>query len=518
MSFLYESRTYSSEKNGLIRCIRILGRRYVRVDGIDQTSPCVNAIWKKALRRIPKNSGVKKVLILGFGAGGNIKLIHNRFPGAKIMAVEWDPVMVDIAKELKFFKVNNQPLLIIEDVSKAVPRLNELKKQFDLLIVDLFRGAKPAPALYEKQFIASLAGIMAPNGCLLINAFKNPEIFEVFDEYLSRMSSWRFNINRLALYRHRGKGKTGDPLPPGYLHYKQSAIYLSHSRALNYKTDLVGENSCLGVRWHFGPIYFESYESDKEPKVSPHKSLRLIIWQPLTRLEKPAGWRRSWIQMNLRQTGFAEINPVRNSRGMFRSSWELPQVVTRAAERQGIISNGIKNPDRYWENWTAHAKRHRQKWLGDKRFVISEINLKDFLTAYRKVRGLPFFMKRDYVRLIQKQKTAYGDLAHLFAAREKEKGEVIAGLMVIDLPDIKSSHHFASFILPGARKTSVGTGLIDYWFKHAVKNSLRFLNFGTIRAPGDPRSWKGFSRFKTQFGLYLIRRPYPLIKFVRGVK
>src|SRR3990167_5522618 len=37
-----------------------------------------------------------------------------------------------------------------------------------------------------------------------------------------------------------------------------------------------------------------------------------------------------------------EINLVRNSRGVFRSTRELSQVATRATERRGIISNGIK--------------------------------------------------------------------------------------------------------------------------------------------------------------------------------
>ena len=38
----------------------------------------------------------------------------------------------------------------------------------------------------------------------------------------------------------------------------------------------------------------------------------------------------------------AEINPVRNSRGAWRSPRELSQAVTRSAERRGIISNGIE--------------------------------------------------------------------------------------------------------------------------------------------------------------------------------
>ena len=474
MKFFYKSREYHSEKNGIIRCQRILGKWWVSVNGIGQTTPYVKAVWKKALRRLPKKKSVKKVLLLGLGAGGQIGLIYHRFPYCRITAVEWDPIMVKIGEELNFLKSFKRPLIIIDDALNILPRLQE---KFDLILVDLFSGQEPAPILYSRPFIESVRDKLESDGYLLINAFRNPELLEIFDRILSRISSWRFSKNKLALFCHRGRGVMGDPLPSGYVPYKQSSVYLSgsHSR----KTSLVGQEGCLGLRWHFGPLWFEGYESDKEPNLSLFNAFRIIIWQPLTRLDKPALWRRSWLQMNLRRTGFAEI----------------------------------KNPDAYWENWTSHAKRHRKKWLSEKRYIIEEGEIEEFCAAYRQTPKLPF-LKRVFIKLIKQRKMINGDSVHFFLARDELNGKIIAGLAVLDLPDIAHSNHLISFIHSQAKDSSLGVGLIDYWFKYAIANSLRFLNFGVFWTPSEPKSWKGFSRFKSQFGIYLIHRPFPLIRFV----
>lgn len=478
MSFLYESRQYTSEKNGLIHCQKRWGKWFVKVDKIDQTSPYVTAMWKRGLRRLPKRTGFKRILVLGLGAGSCLGPIYRYFPKAQLTAVEWDPVMIEIAKELKFIKPGFRLSLIIDDALMALPRL---KKRFSLIIIDLFRGSKPAPILYQPPFISFLQETLSSDGYLLLNAFGNSELLAVFDQQMSRLSSWRFKFNKLALYTHRGRGKIGDPLPNGYVHYKQSPDYLLGGRPAKANISLVGREGGWGLRWHFGPLWFEGYESDQEPEIQPHQSRRLIIWQPLSRLDKPKGWHRSWLQMNFRQTGFSEI----------------------------------KNPADYWQEWNSHAKRHRQRWLSQNSYTISEAGLDEFIRAFQKTRGLPSFLRSFSIKMLQWRKNRHNSNLRLFAVRDNIKGEISAGLAVIDLPEIGCSNHLISFILPQAKASSAGVGLIDYWFRESISRFFRFLNFGTVWTPGDPRSWKGFSNFKKQFNLYLIHRPNPLIKFVK---
>lgn len=478
MSWFYEQKEYSSEKNGLIRCTRLLGQWYVRVGGYDQTTPYIRTMWKRALRRVPRQSGVKQVLLLGLGAGGVINNIRRRFPHCRITIVEWDPVMLGIAEKLRLFVRDDRTTIIVDDAACAIPALASFS--FDVIIVDLFRGSEPSSALATSAFVSELARLLNSRGYLLLNVFKKQELFSLFDEAVLRYASWRYRYNRLALYRPWGNGRAGDPLPAGYQHYKQSREYLRGDCDPKRSVQVIGEEGCLGMRWQAGPFRFEGYETDVEPSILLGLA-RMIIWQPLTRRDKPAGWHRSFVQMNFRRTGFAEIS----------------------------------NPSMYWGSWTSHAQRHRRRWLRDTRYVIEEVELETFVEAYQRVRKLSGFLRREFVKMVRRRYAAHGDAIHLFAARERTTGQLVAGLATVDFPDASHTHHLISFIHPSAASSSVGTGLIDYWFQHAISAGIRFLNFGVFWSFGDAWSWRGFSKFKSQFGIFYIHRPNPLVKFVK---
>ena len=46
-----------------------------------------------------KSDDIKKILVLGLGAGSIVKVINKYFPKSKITAVEIDPMMVEIGKK-----------------------------------------------------------------------------------------------------------------------------------------------------------------------------------------------------------------------------------------------------------------------------------------------------------------------------------------------------------------------------------------------------------------------------------
>ena len=233
------------------------------------------------------------------------------------------------------------------------------------------------------------------------------------------------------------------------------------------------------MRWRHGPLSFEGYESDEEPVITEGPA-RMVIWQPLTRKDKPTGWHRSFIQMNFRRTGVAEIT----------------------------------DPDHYTAGWSDHAKRHLRKWLRTQPYRIEETqDLDEFVRAHRATQKL-WLIKSDFIRIVERRKVVHGDDTRLFVARNVDGG-VVAGFAAIDLPTQNQSHHLISFIHAEAEHTSVGTGLMDHWFKHAIARGIRFLDFGVFWTFGDPLDWRGFSRFKSQFGIHYIHRPNPLVKFVR---
>jgi hypothetical protein len=56
---------------------------------------------------------------------------------------------------------------------------------------------------------------------------------------------------------------------------------------------------------------------------------------------------------------------------------------------------------------------------------------------------------------------------------------------------------------------------MDEWVQHGVRTGLKYLDFDCFYYKGDPKDWRGFSKFKSQFGIHFIVYPNPLMRFVR---
>ncbi len=481
MGLFFDHRVFTSEKNGRIVVERILNRTSIFVDGFDQSSRYITEMWKQALLRVPSDHTVKHVLILGLAGGNAVRLVHRKFKDAHVTVVEWDPVMVDLAKTLRLFSRKHMPEIVTAD---AVEFVQKTQQTFDLIIVDLFHGEIPEPRLASEEMISSLSHILNPDGYLLLNPFKNISLIPAFDKKFSRQDAWHYRFNALAVYRHFGQGTVGDPPPVGFDHQMQSPAYLAggwEPDATNVES--VGKSGCVGRRWHYGPFWVEAYTTDVQPEIDYTAHSRVVIWQPVTKKSRPVGWHRSWIQMNPQQHGFGDI----------------------------------EGKTEYWSDWTDHAKRHRKKWLKDESYEIVEVPLEEFGKAYHASGKLPS-MRKDFIKLLIRRIKTHGDDVHLFVARNKQTKQIISGLAVCDLPDVSCSMHLVAFLHPKFEKTSAGVGLIDHWYKHCQTVGIRFPHFGLIWAPGDPRSWKGYSKFKRNFNLFVLKYPLPLIRFVKQKK
>lgn len=275
-------------------------------------------------------------------------------------------------------------------------------------------------------------------------------------------------------------GRMGDPLPPDYVQYRQDeACMMRESKEDRSIDEIVGEPGCMGRRWHHGFLRFEGYLNDREPKIASGVGRRLVIWQPITRLDRPKGWFRSPAMMNIRQTGFATIHA----------------------------------PD-YWKSWSSHAQRHRRHWLNHKAYDIVEVPFEEFLAAYERHK-MDWILKKLFIWLMRKKRRAHGERVHYLLAKTRDDKRAMAGFAFIDLPESRQSIHLISFIEREAEKTSVGTGLMDEWFQYGIRTGLTYLDFDCFYYKGDPKDWRGFSRFKSQFGIHFIVYPNPLMKFVK---
>ncbi len=271
-------------------------------------------------------------------------------------------------------------------------------------------------------------------------------------------------------------------LEKGFRDKGESREYLQTLTDGLLKKELVDVTMPLGVKGVFGPLYFETYFSDLEPNIKPAPFMRFIFWQPLTRT-KPHGWHLNIFSDEQYQHGIA-----------------------------------ILDQEAYFKDWSSHAKRHRNKWLRDDEHEIVEVDLQAYADAYHASKKLEWLTRTGFVRVLKYHIDRHPSNVHLLAARRKDTKAIVAGLAVIDYKDISQSIHTSAFIHPSVQKTSVGVGLIDRWHILAQTNGIRFLNFGIVWREGNPKEWKGYSAFKQQFNLTLIRYPRPFIKIVWAKK
>src|SRR4051812_24863559 len=122
MSWLYEKKICMSEKNGIITAIRRFGRWQVSVDGCGQTTRYTRAMWIYAIKRLKKIAPQKNmhILMLGMGAGGEIRTLNRIFPNCVITVVEYDQVMIDLAHELNLHRGYPEPTLMYGDAGKVI--------------------------------------------------------------------------------------------------------------------------------------------------------------------------------------------------------------------------------------------------------------------------------------------------------------------------------------------------------------------------------------------------------------
>lgn len=283
-----------------------------------------------------------------------------------------------------------------------------------------------------------------------------------------------FPVPRTALDVHN------TPLPEDYTSYLSDPGYLAREVSTQKGFTLVGSN-CKGVAWHYGPLRFERYVGDEEPTYDTEGLLRLVTWQRNNRNEIPKGWKATHLVMTTSRSGFAEIN----------------------------------GDPAYYKRWSSHAQRHRKRWLkAAADWEIVPITVDEYIAAYKRSQQ-DQFLKFLFSNLLRDKVRGHGALVHIVGARRKAPhSPTEAGFAFIDVPETKQSIHLMSFHTEAAKEHSVGTGLMDYWFLRAPEAGIRFLEFGNFWTPGEPNSWKGFSQFKSQFGIQFTDHPMPLARWM----
>ena len=463
MSWFYEKFSEHSELNGEITCQRILGNWQIYIGGAHQSSDYLQGIWRRAMRKLPKNLDCKNILVLGLGRGVNYPL--RLFPNARLTVVEWDPKIIELAKRFGFIQ-NPERVQIIQGDAAAI--LPSLRKNFDLIIVDLFQGKKVAAAVQE-SFFKSIQKILNKNGAVLLNVFEQLEIISLAQKYFNVEGQWLDRYNQLAILKQK--------IPDDFMPFRFVPEYLTAQAQLG-KFSAV-HSAIPGMQWQLGPIKFVKYLSDRQPDLKDIKQPAIIIWQRMNSAPKPKGWFSMSIVTSPKCTGFLDLSAD------------------------------------YKDSFSSNVQKQLKKWQQQKESCeLIAPNPEEFLQAYSKTEK-PKDIINLHTQIFKDKLAAHGKNLRLLALRLRHDRNIVGGLAFLDLPGASVSAHIISFIHDQAKETPVGFALIELWLEHCKSNNIKYADFDILRAPGDPKSWQGYSDFKKQFGLQQIQYPPALVKFFR---
>jgi spermidine synthase len=159
----------TSKFNGEIKIKKISGEYVVWAGGFEQSGFLVEKLWEKALGNLPAGkAGVameqcNNALVLGLGCGSILKPLQKKFPKAKIIGIEIDPVMINLGE--KYFDLDKvENLKIVCQDAKVF--LQKTKQKFDLILVDAYLGEKRVNFNNLKKFLNK-------NGVILVNKLEN---------------------------------------------------------------------------------------------------------------------------------------------------------------------------------------------------------------------------------------------------------------------------------------------------------------------------------------------------------
>lgn len=276
-----------------------------------------------------------------------------------------------------------------------------------------------------------------------------------------------------------------DKLPSGFLVRQQWPEYdLTAQIPLSMHPERISGNPA-GARWGKWPLYFEEYISDIEPFITDTGPNRLLIWQSLTLTQAQRHWFRP-SKKNNKIEGFAILEP------------DLP----------------------YDRNWSESARRYRQKWLDkflDSRYEIELVSFEEFAATYRQssvFRHAKNFQLSVLERLLASPISREHTV--IWGARNRSTKAVNAAFAAVFSPTCGASYYQAGCIVEESLDEPLMVGLMDHWHTEALRRGTKFLHFGGFWKPGDPKQWKGFSQFKSKFGLQYIAYPGRLFRPVKG--
>ncbi|HNU76227.1 MAG TPA: class I SAM-dependent methyltransferase [bacterium] len=162
-----------SELNGRIRIVDVGSTRKMvvgnTIQSINPDSPaCPKLYWGQMSDSIKERfTDIQNILILGLGGGTLAHLLSRAYPDVNITSVEYDEVMIQLAKEYFYVDKISNHKIIHEDALRIVvePEENDITpSSLDLVVVDVLNGDKYPDLGKTGNFISAVKRLIRPGG------------------------------------------------------------------------------------------------------------------------------------------------------------------------------------------------------------------------------------------------------------------------------------------------------------------------------------------------------------------
>ncbi len=191
LSFVWPvTKKVTSKINGDLEITWYQGKKRLDTKNANYSYGSLDVVWRYILDDFPVKSK-DKILILGLGGGNLVKLLYENFSfNDKIIAIEIDEVVIEIAKNEFDIKEQKKLRIICQDALKYV---KNTKQQFDYIFIDIFVDDVVPDAFFAQNFWINIKRILNKNGRFAFNAGINSKSKTQIENLVSFLKN-NFNI------------------------------------------------------------------------------------------------------------------------------------------------------------------------------------------------------------------------------------------------------------------------------------------------------------------------------------
>jgi spermidine synthase len=149
------------------------GRMMLNTANVNYSFGRLDKVFRSTFKQLHiQDRNLREVLLLGLGAGNVPRILAEYDPKIKVVTVEIDPEVLRLGEA--HFDLRQGPQLEIV-LADALLYVEECKRQFDLVVVDLFVDATVPAQACSESFLQKLAALLRPQGILVFNRLAHSE-------------------------------------------------------------------------------------------------------------------------------------------------------------------------------------------------------------------------------------------------------------------------------------------------------------------------------------------------------